>query len=46
MSKALKALNDKDVPVVEYGPQILFQWGWAEVLIVSNDQFLLMKKLS
>ncbi|GLI77843.1 hypothetical protein PoHVEF18_006139 [Penicillium ochrochloron] len=44
MSTALKALNDKGIPVVEYGQQILFRWGWAEVLIVVEwivpDEYL------
>ncbi|PWY66397.1 hypothetical protein BO94DRAFT_479632 [Aspergillus sclerotioniger CBS 115572] len=33
LRKALKALIDEEIPVVEYGSQILYRWGWAEVLM-------------
>jgi hypothetical protein len=46
MSIALKALNDKGIPVVEYGQQILFRRGWADVLIVSDEHSRLTGNLS
>ncbi|KAJ5368042.1 uncharacterized protein N7496_007802 [Penicillium cataractarum] len=38
MSTALKALNEKGIPVVEYGQQIQFRWGWAEILVTVSEQ--------
>lgn len=45
MSTALKALNEKGIPVVEYGQQIQFRWGWVEILVVSDEPGPLITKL-
>ena len=34
---ALQALIDKEIPVMEDGSQIVYRWGWAEVLMVSDE---------
>ncbi|KAB8237917.1 uncharacterized protein BDW43DRAFT_321107 [Aspergillus alliaceus] len=33
LSVALEALLNHNIPVMEYGSQILYRWGWAEVLL-------------
>lgn len=40
MREALKALIDNFITVVEYGNQVLYRYGYAEVLIVSGENFL------
>lgn len=40
MREALKALIDNTISVVEYGNQVLYRYGYAEVLIVSDENFL------
>jgi hypothetical protein len=40
MREALKALIDNTISVVEYGNQVLHRYGYAEVLIVSDEIFL------
>lgn len=40
MREALKALIDNTISVVEYGNQVLYRYGYAEVLIVSGENFL------
>lgn len=37
MREALKALIDNSISVVEYGNQVLFRYGYGEVLIVSGE---------
>lgn len=39
MEEALKALIDNTIPVVEYGNQVLYRCGYAEVLIVRDETF-------
>ena len=39
MKEALKALIDNAIPVVEYGNQVLYRCGYAEVLIVRDETF-------
>ncbi|GKZ20609.1 hypothetical protein AbraIFM66951_005936 [Aspergillus brasiliensis] len=44
VSIALKALIDNNIPVMEYGVQIAFRWGWKSVLLTVEwavpDDFL------
>lgn len=40
MKEALKVLIDNTISVVEYGNQVLYRCGYAEVLIVSDDNFI------
>ncbi|OOG00408.1 hypothetical protein ASPCADRAFT_502725 [Aspergillus carbonarius ITEM 5010] len=37
---ALQALIDKEIPVMEDGSQIVYRWGWAEVLMAVPDDLL------
>lgn len=39
MKEALKALIDNTISVVEYGNQVLYRCGYAEVLIVRDETF-------
>ena len=39
MKEALKALIDNTISVVEYGNQVLYRCGYAEVLIVCDETF-------
>lgn len=41
MREALKALIDNSISVVEYGNQVLYRYGYGEVLIVSGETFFL-----